>query len=378
MKIAVGYVPKAHIGYGRMGIELVAALGDLGVEVVTPDEEAPALCYMAFPSHAGPRDAAQLFTCLTMWEGDHLPETFRDSFHCFDRLLVPSSENVELFGQHHHDVRYQPLGINPARWGFVPRSEPVGRFTFLTSGRGQRKGVDLVARAFHEVFGQMSGADPEPHLVVLGALEHPPRNVTVVASKLSAVDEVALYAQAHTYVAAARGEGWGMRPLQAIAQGCPTILTDAHGHRAFSHLGTPIPATLAPAATFAFGDAGQWWEPDYDALCTAMLAHYTDWTTYAGRAEASSSEAHRAFTWQRAAEALINNHGSEVLSAPYEPSGIVVPLDHATYPLRVNRRCGGDIGGVTYRFEPDTTYDVPADVLEVMRRGGYATDEVLT
>lgn len=374
MKLAVGYVPRDNIGYGRMGTELVAALRRVGVEVVDPSEPAPAACWMTFPCHAGPHDTAQYLTCLTMWEGDHLPETFRDSFHNYDRMLVPSAENVELFGQYHHDVRYQPLGIDPTRWAFVERTPPADEFVFLTSGRGARKGVDLAARAFRTVFGHGTW-DPQPRLVVRGALDRSYPNVTEIGV-LSAAEEVALYASAHCYLAPARGEGWGMRPLQAIAQGCPTILTDAHGHRAFAHLGCGIPAVKGDAAPFAFGFAGRWWEPDFDALCDAMLDHYRNWTTYAGQAEVSSSIARTQFTWERSAEALIQAHGPERLSAPYEPSGIVVPIDHANYPMRVNRRCGGDIGGTVWRFEPDTTYDVPADVLEVMRRGGYVTDEV--
>ena len=39
--------------------------------------------------------------------------------------------------------------------------------------------------------------------------------------------EVDLFAEAHCYLAPSKGEGWGLCPHQAIAQGCPTVLTDA-------------------------------------------------------------------------------------------------------------------------------------------------------
>lgn len=386
MKLGVGYVPVDHIGYGRMGVELVAALGRTGVDVVDPDDPtAPAVCWMTFPSHAGAWDDGQFLTCLTMWEGDELPEAFRDSFSNYDRMVVPSLENVELFSRYHDDVVYCPLGINSDLWATRERPVVEDRFRFLISGTGARKGVDVAVAAFRKAFAGGTW-DPIPELIVKGRrgegaggdwvsnehLKGP--SISHITHTMSAADEADLYGLAHCYVQPARGEGFGLRPLQAIAQGCPTILTDAHGHRAFSDLGIPIPARKVPAGPFIFGSAGNWWEPDVDAVADAMLDVYRNYDGHLADAKSNAYLAHLEFSWDQAARRLVGAIGPDRLAVDHTPTGVRRELTFATYPLTVARRCGGDIGGTTYRFEPDTTYIVPAEVLRVMREAGYATN----
>ena len=65
--------------------------------------------------------------------------------------------------------------------------------------------------------------------------------IHLMTGKLTSEEEVALYSMCHVYVQPSRGEGFGLRPLQAIAQGCPTIATNAHGHAAFSVIRSPTP-----------------------------------------------------------------------------------------------------------------------------------------
>jgi len=383
VKLAVGYVAKDHLGYGRMGIELVAALGRLGVTVVDPDEPAPAVCWMTFPSHASGKVDGQMLTSLTMWEGDVLPEAFRDCFDDYDRMFVPSVENVELFSEHHRDVRYVPLGFNPQRWQPVERPPVEGRFRFLISGTGARKGVDVAAAAFRKAFDGRT-LDPVPELVIKGkkaegavgdwkSNEHlTGPSITHVVGHLPADEEIALYASAHCYVQPARGEGWGLRPLQAIAQGCPTILTDAHGHRAFSHLGIPIPARKGPAGPFIFGSAGNWWEPDVDAVADAMRDVYDNYAAHQATAARNARIARDTLTWDHSAAALAAAFDG-ALDRP-DVDGTPRRLRQRPFPLEVNRRIRCDIGGVMYLFEPDRTYTVPADVLRQMRESGYATN----
>src|SRR5262249_49146535 len=154
----------------------------------------------------------------------------------------------------------------------------------------------------------------------------------MISGRISPEEEVALYAQAHCYLQPSRGEGFGLQPLQAIAQGCPTILTNAHGHEAFAHLGYGLSTTFSDSAYFIYGDAGQWWEPDFDELCEHMEMIYDDYGHAVQMAEEWSAEALRDFTWERTANGLLDAIGRDRLTPYTGPEEWFVP-DVKLYPI---------------------------------------------
>src|SRR5205807_7448785 len=79
--------------------------------------------------------------------------------------------------------------------------------------------------------------------------------VLMVTGRMSNQAEIDLYQNAHCYLQPSRGEGFGLQPLQALACGIPTILTDAHGHKDFAHLGLGLSSKMAKADYFIYGDA---------------------------------------------------------------------------------------------------------------------------
>ena len=174
--------------------------------------------------------------------------------------------------------KYVPLGVDTERWVYVPRTMPTTRFNFLIGGRGQRKGTDLAYKAFRKCFPNNSWPEdmPVPYLILKSPRpeDHYGDRIENVGGYLDGPDERDLYASAHCYLAPSRGEGFGLQPLQAMAQGLPTILTAADGHEAFAKYGMGLSSKLEKAGYFIYGD-GEWWEPDFDELCDTML-----WTYY--------------------------------------------------------------------------------------------------
>lgn len=382
------YVHAASMGYGRLGVNLASALTEQGVDVydhlpgggnegashgsVERAQICETVCWVSVPTHATGWWSNQRAAIFTMWEATILPESFRETIHNFDLIVVPSEQNQELFGQYHNDVRYVPLGVDPTQWHYVKRTPPGRQFRFLIGGSGPRKGTDLAVAAFQKVFGDWSGSGPEPTLVMKN-----PRGedfygdrVEMVAGKISAEEERALYASAHCYLQPSRGEGFGLQPLQAIAQGLPTILTDAHGHAAFAHLGYGLSTTMQKSAYFIYGDAGDWWEPSFDELCAYMEYVYDNYEAAEARAEASAAVVADEFTWQRTAERFLGALGDQHMGVLDGPPGLWLKPEQKLFLIRVTRRFDADIAGQHHQFLPGGDYWEHADVKRILFEAG--------
>ena len=397
MQVNLYYVHTNQLGYGRMGVNIAREVEAMGIEVFDdmplPDGLignrkyegdrktglAETVCWMSVPSHAKGWWEGQRAVCFTMWESTYLPPSFRESMHEFDQIIVPSLQNVELFSDYHPNVAYVPLGIDPEVWKFTPRKPPQMFFDFLIGGSGERKGTMLAYDAFLKVFGN-EGSWPRdsliPRLIMKSPggreeVDHP--RVMMIAGRLSAEDEVGLYEDSHVYLQPSRGEGFGLQPLQAMAQGIPTILTNAHGHAAFAELAIPISATYSKAGYFTAGDAHDWWEPSFDELCDRMRWVYDNYDTALNDAAITAEIVAEKFTWRRCAEQFLEVIGYDHLGP------LPVDDDHALtwhkpaaklYPVVTEKDWSADVAGITYQFRKGQTYYESADVKRVMWENG--------
>lgn len=397
------YVHGESIGYGRLGVELAKALTAAGVDVYDriqetvdePDPRSPkylledegerrqkqtnVACWVSTPSHARGWFDGQHVGIFTMFESTELPEGFREALHNFHTVVVPSDQNVELFSRYHPNVRKVQLGVDTARWCYRPRQEPTSEFRFLIGGSGKRKGTDLAVRAFRKVFPEGSWGDgPVPVLILKSPKpeDHYGNRLKRVGGRISAEEEVELYASAHCYLQPSRGEGFGLQPLQAIAQGCPTILTDAHGHKDFSWLGYGLSTTMEHSDYFIYGDAGDWWLPSLDDLCEYMLYvyhHYGDACTFAENA-ATYAAGH--WGWDHTARQFTDAFDGQ-FDLPYSGDGSWVSPELKVFRTRVSKAWKADIAGTTYMFQPGVDYYEPADVKRIMYEAGVLDPECL-
>lgn len=384
--------PKSDLqGYGRYGLKLSEALRAQGVDVndalpkpgCDPDEllrRSQVTAWVATPTHARGWWSEQLPVISTMWETMRLPEAVRSTLHEFDTVIVPSSQNVELFSEYHDNVKRVPLGIDPSVWQFTPRL-PADEFRFLIGGSGRRKGPDLAYTAFHKLWGQEGswGSGPRPVLYMKNPNneEFYGSRVRVVAGKIPTADEVALYAYCHVYLQPSRGEGFGLQPLQAIAQGMPTILTDAHGHADYAHLGIPLSAVPGEADYFMYGDAGQWWEPNLDELCDLMRHTYDHYDEACATTAVSAKEVAERWTWDHTATKFLDAIGRDRLT-PYTGSESWHEVVCELFEVRVLSDMQLNVGGVSYMLHVGETYWEPADVKRCLFEMGNLHPDVTT
>ena len=364
------HTPGTHTGYSRYGTKLEAAVQGLGYRTtplapgVTPEGVA---VWVTTPNHARGWYDGQWKVLSTMWETMSLPEGFREGLHNFEQLVVPSAHNLELFQSFHENVYQVPLGVDGWEWRPRPRRPPTNRFVFLVCGNGARKGVDLAVKAFQKLFNGGS-LYPRPVLQIKSAspVDAPlGTGIQHISGFLSDSEEQELYAQAHCFLAPSRGEGFGLQPLQAIASGLPTVLTDAHGHAGFARLGWPIPAGRSKADYFLHGDGGEWWEPDLDALCGRMEQIYRSYDVAAKQAADSAEIAHQLFSWARCAEAFVDSF-AEHLDQPYGGKGEWQTPELKRYPVRLSRFWACSVAGADYQFYPGVDYYETADVKRIL------------
>jgi glycosyltransferase involved in cell wall biosynthesis len=375
MRMHLLYVHDQRIGYGRYGVNLARELEWAGVDVVDrldlgDPNPATAACWVSVPAHVFGRYSGQQIYISTMWEARNLPESFRDGLDNFRRIIVPSDQNVELFSRYHDDVVKVPLGIDPVKWHYTPRQPPGPFFTYMIGGSGQRKGQDLAHAAFKRLWGRDGswGDGPVPRIIFKSPKVYDVwgERIEKVSGWISEEQERDLYGSAHCYLQPSRGEGFGLQPLQAIAQGIPTILTDAHGHKDFAHLGYGISATSSKAEYFIHGDAGDWWEPSLDELCEYMHYVYYNYDEACSFARMAGEIAREQFTWKHTAEQFIDAIGMDALCAPYEGDREWLKITGRQYPVITNRFWPCSIAGVDYQFMPGEKYLVPADVKRIL------------
>lgn len=376
--LTLKYVHDRKLGYGRLGVDLRVGLeaqgltvfdgieGDPGEHVkgVVPGATSDVL-WVSVPSHSTGWLAGQRQHIFTMWEATLLPEVMRENMDHFDTILVPSMQNLELFSRYHPNVKYCPLGVDTDQWVYTPR-QPNQFFYFMTAGSGRRKGSDLTVEAFGKAFKDRQSDGPIPRLLHKSprGIEFAVPGVETVSGYISDAEEIALYERAHCYVAASRGEGFGYQPVQAMAQGIPTILTEAHGHTSFAYLGYPVSATLEKAGDFMAGDAGQWWTADVDELVDRMRYVYDNYDEAVLRARVNADKVARHFSVKAMAQRVLDILPDSLIS--YAGSGEWFVPNPKLYRVVTNRDYKAEVAGNVLYCVKGEEYWLSADAKRVL------------
>jgi len=379
VKLQVFYAPTPTTGYGRMSIELVRALERAGVHVVhngAPDDTASHVIFMSPPQRPNGWFKGQHVSLLTMWESTQLAMEHLTTVPLYDHVFVPSEQNLLMFGKVNHNTTKFCLGCDYDRWSITTRvmSDP---FTIITGGKGgRRKGIDIAIKVFKR-FAEWCGKNshPAPRLIIKGNvnLAYPRSDIIVLDHEMSEEDEAKLYAQSHVYLGLARGEGWGMIPHQTIAQGMPTILSNAHGHAEFAEYGLKVSCGFTPAETDIVGRSGDWWEPSEDEALAQLKVVYKSYQAHAIRAEKKAKEIRKKFTWDIAAQQILE-HLPEAKSGK-RGKWIECPQTHLS--MRVTEPIACTIAGESLSFRQGKDYKVTADVKRVLYDAGFVDPKCL-
>jgi glycosyltransferase involved in cell wall biosynthesis len=342
-----------NFGYGSM----LQGFLSTTPQTVSLDDKASVNVFMGVPSGIKGWYEGQHRVLFSMWETDTLPKSFTRWLSQYDQILVPCQHNVDLFSQHHPNVGYVPLGVDRSFWKPEPTTH-TGMYRFHAGGSlWGRKGLDVVVKAFNKL--KLPNAElhikAAPHAsdVPTGKLGE---NIYLHREWMTLDEQKDWFNQADCFIAASRGEGFGLMPLQAISLGIPTIVSDSTGQSQFSHLASGVvPCVKSKAETI-----GLWDEPNMDSLCELMLDHYRDREGKQIQACATASKAEQ-FSWKKATAKLIKA----------VPEGTLLKTDTWLAPVvnvnvTLNRNLNCDIGRESFKFLKGVTYEVSENVYEVL------------
>lgn len=344
-----------RFGYGSM----YHGFKNSAPNTVTFSEHGSVNVHMSVPDVCKGWLKGQHRVCFTMWETDTLPRSFVRWLSQYDQILVPCKQNVELFSQHHDNVQMVPLGVDWRYW--KPQDKPDGPFRFHAGGSlWYRKGLDLVIEAFNK----LKLPDAELHIKAAPHALDSPRKITgdniyLNRQWLTLQEQRDWFYQADCYVAPARGEGWGLMPLQAISAGIPTIMSTTTGQTEFAHLATGlVSCSKSKAHTI-----GQWDEPNLDELAEQMLEHYQNSKKKQALANAQKV---KEFSWAKATQKLLDAIPTGEMLATSTP--VVAP--NVTVQIQVSRKVNANIGKQLWTLHPGTSYTVPENVYQVLYDSG--------
>ncbi len=349
-------------GYGAM---LEGFRSGLPADVQLHDQASVAVL-MYNPSLVHGFLRGQYRALYTMWETTELPEKYYRYLDTYDQVIVPCEHNRELFSKYAPNVSVVPLGVNIDYWKPTPRLAN-SRFRFHAGGSmWLRKGLDVVVEAFEK-----AGVDAELHIKVPLQRYIPdrqwPSNIIIHTGWMSKQEQFDWFNQADCFIAASRGEGFGLMPLQAMAMGIPTIITPTSGQAQFADLATVVvPVTSENCSGYEIDSfAGCWDEPDVDALVEALRRVCGDSDGCKAEALGRVNQVAR-YSWVESCQKLI-----DVLPVGHVLDNPVFEPYLCFVKIRVNRRCEAGINNDHWDFVAGVDYTVPNQVYDILARANY-------
>ncbi len=259
----------------------------------------------------------------TMLEVDGVPAEWVQLCNALDEVWVPSTFNAQTFQVSGvtRPIHVMPLGINPDY--FNPRIREFRaspRYTFLSVFEwGERKAPEILLRAYAKafnaqddvllilkVFNRDPGVDVKAQLAALPSSNAPVAllyNQEIPSHQLGS-----LYRSADCFVLPARGEGWGMPILEAMACSMPVIATDWSAQTDFMTETNAYPLRvekLIPAkAKCPYYTGFRWAEADEEHLVHLLRHVYTHPAEAREKGARAAQDALTRWTWRHAAEKI--------------------------------------------------------------------------
>jgi len=209
---------------------------------------------------------------FTMFEATEIPKEWPKLIkNTCDELIVPAKEVKKVFKNCGVDI---PIHVLPLwaddRYKYFKRPAR-DTFTFLFIGTvttANRKGLLESIEAFKKEFKNnknvrfiIKASNLSLSDEMISSIKKDSR-IKIIRDKLNYDDMNKLYKKADCFVFATHGEGFGLPPLEAMATGLPTIVTDWMGCKEFvdSRYCYPIKVNKLEEAIYAedYGYVGDW------------------------------------------------------------------------------------------------------------------------
>jgi len=306
-------------GYGQAGCNILLGLDKMGVDIFpihvwaqyTNEDYLPTralelcrrkfipqdLCLYFCPPMAeiGPRgNPNQMVVNFTMFETTQIPDTWPARLNGCHEVWNPSQWGVDTFKGNgvKAPMEVVNLGVERKRIQYFQRERNPERFVFgwmANNMNDNRKNIQAVLWAWMQLFGDKPDLPVELWIKSrMGNTKGLPDDdrIIVFAGECDNNLMDKILQNIHCFIYPSRGEGWGSPPLEAMASGCPAILTNWSAMTEYitDDICYPlkvkklvkIPRNTGDYPPGFFGpDVGSWAEPDTNHLVELMEHVYT-------------------------------------------------------------------------------------------------------
>lgn len=250
---------------------------------------------------------------FTMFEGNTLPEKYREPISKADIILTPSNWVREIFLKYFPEDKVFVVNHGVEKdFTFKKRKYPIGKpFRFLWVGaHNPRKGWEEISYIWQMAgWNKLKNVELYLKTTTTNKLERF-GNVIFDSRNLSKKELIDLYHSSHCFVFPTRGEGFGLTLAESMATGLPCISPKVTGVADFfdEKVGYKVGYKKGKGTVKFIGDGTEVETeivyPHVDEISETMkyiMIHYDE---AAHKGELASKRIKSKFTWQRAAQEL--------------------------------------------------------------------------
>jgi glycosyltransferase involved in cell wall biosynthesis len=243
------------------------------------------------------------------FETTKIPRSWIARINSCQALFAPCEQNIQAFKDSGVNVPMELIhwGVDPEKFSYMERPERP-TFNFGTMGAlSQRKGTDILVKAFLEEFPK----EQDVRLILKTSNYGNPFAVhdKRVVDKISPCTHEELlsdfFINVDCFVFPTRGEGFGLPSLEAMATGLPVIVTGWSGILEYMRpeYGWMLDYKMVPAKAFTEEiykeDCGDWAEPSFEQLKASMRYAYEHRDECKTRGIAAARYVQKEWTWDK-------------------------------------------------------------------------------
>jgi len=272
MRISFRYEQLApYQGYGHACRKIVNSLVKTDRQVSYADKDCDLEIAFGHPSEYDFLSKRSYKIGYTDWESSQLKSEWVERLDNVDEIWVGNNWNKEIFSKY-TDKRIEVFG-HGVDTVFTPQKRKYdGTLKFLHIGYpAYRKNLHDVVEAFLELYSER-----EDVTLTIKAYKDSPLeeysiypNINIIAETLTSFEMVKLMADHHCLVYPSWGEGFGLIPLQCLATGMPTIVTE--GWCDYTHLLEDLVIDAKLSHNYwTVTHPGLMWKPNYNTVLEKM------------------------------------------------------------------------------------------------------------
>lgn len=257
-----------------------------------------------------------------LWENSLYPNEFFEKLKEFDQVWVASKWQKSMLieqGFFSEKIKIVPLGVDSNIYKPQNIKYDDNKFRFIIFGAWcDRKSTKEIIQCFVDLFKN----NKKVELILSVNNQYYEDGCSSTFERLKKYNllcdnikilnfpdsetYVKYLQKGHVFLSCARGEGWNIPLMEAMACGTPSIYSNYGGQLEFAqNRGIPVKIkNLVLAQNFEKNknqnSPGYWCEPDFDDLKKQMLEVYNNYDFYKDKALKESCEIKEIYTWENA------------------------------------------------------------------------------